>query len=113
MKKVLFIIMLAIVAAGCESRSGHKTKFLKDSLAAIHSTNNTPIHTEHNSSEQPVIGVPKSVTFAIEPNSWNLDIDYNDEAYNVEIDAKTANLILTDKTIKAVKIEGKKVTLLR
>jgi len=113
MKKVLFIIMLAIIAAGCESRSAHKAKLLKDSIAAIHSTNNAPIPTKQDSSEQPVIGVPKSIAYAIELNSWNLSIDHDGLAYNVEIDAKTANLIITDKTIKAVRIEGKKVTLLR
>jgi Cu/Ag efflux protein CusF len=111
MKKVLFIIMLAIVA-GCESRSGHKAKILKDSLAAIHSTNNEPVPTAQTP-ERPVIGAPKSVAYAIDLNSWNLSIDHDGLAYNVEIDAKTANLIITDKTIKAVKIEGKKVTLLR
>lgn len=63
-----------------------------------------------------IIGVPMSVAYAISLRSWNLSLKVNSRdglAYGVEIDSATANTIINDHSIVAVKVTGKKVILLR
>lgn len=109
MLKVAIILIGIITIISCGSKSGHKVEQteLKKS---------EPQEITINPSEEEIIGTPMSVAYAIPLNSWNLSLDVKSKdgyAYNIEIDSTTAMKILKDKSIVAVKIKGKDITLLK
>lgn len=109
MKKIGILVMavLAIVftfgITSCNSREGVK---VDDVLLGKSST---------PAKELNVIGAPIRVSYTIELNLWEVSLDVkNKDGYSetVEIDSTTANRLIHDKSIIAVKVVGGTVTLL-
>lgn len=124
MKNLVFLAivsLLAIFVVSCESKSGKRVSSTpipstSSNDRQVHSIPIQPVRLESAQSVPPVIiGVPKSISYAIELDSWNLSLDIKSEgyAYNLAIDSVTAMRLLTDKKIIAVKVKEGDITLLR
>jgi len=107
-------VLISVILFSCESRSGKRVRQI--AKEEVEQVQVQPQKIIVNPEEQTIIGIPMSVSHAIELNSWNLSLDANSEngyAYNIEIDSLTAMKIIQDKSIVAVKVKGKSITLLR
>ncbi len=104
-------LICVLIIISCGSKSGQRVQ--KPEKEKIEEPQ--PV-LEDDPSQQTIIGIPMSVCYSLDLNSWNLSLDAKSEngyAYNIEIDSLMAVKIIQDKSIVAVRVEGGKITLLK